>query len=85
MPRHCLPRPELYPSAPGVTRTRGQRFRKPLLYPSELQGHVTKSLEPAPGPTPRPGTLKVTPFALATAVAANVPSVLQERAEPMAA
>ena len=26
------------PSAPGVTRTRGQRFRKPLLYPSELQG-----------------------------------------------
>src|ERR1051325_449982 len=24
--------------APGVTRTRGQRFRKPLLYPSELQG-----------------------------------------------
>src|SRR5882762_7603891 len=26
------------PSAPGVTRTPGQRFRKPLLYPPELQG-----------------------------------------------
>lgn len=25
-------------SAPGVTRTPGQRFRKPLLYPPELQG-----------------------------------------------
>src|SRR3989454_12635166 len=28
------------PSAPGVTRTPGQRFRKPLLYPPELQGLV---------------------------------------------
>ena len=27
-------------SAPGVIRTRGQRFRKPLLYPSELRGRV---------------------------------------------
>ena len=27
-------------NAPGVTRTRGQRFRKPLLYPSELQGQT---------------------------------------------
>src|SRR5207247_470553 len=26
--------------APGVTRTPGQRFRKPLLYPPELQGHI---------------------------------------------
>src|SRR5216117_3746570 len=26
--------------APGVTRTPGQRFRKPLLYPPELQGQV---------------------------------------------
>ena len=26
------------PSAPGVTRTRGQQFRKLLLYPSELRG-----------------------------------------------
>ena len=26
--------------APGVTRTPGQRFRKPLLYPPELQGRV---------------------------------------------
>jgi hypothetical protein len=26
-------------SAPGVTRTRGPRFRKPLLYPPELQAH----------------------------------------------
>ena len=25
-------------SAPGVTRTPGQRFRKPLLYPPELRG-----------------------------------------------
>jgi hypothetical protein len=24
--------------APGVTRTPGTRFRKPLLYPPELQG-----------------------------------------------
>src|SRR5881296_710625 len=30
------------PSAPGVTRTPGQRFRKPLLYPPELQG-LTRS------------------------------------------
>src|SRR3989442_16008001 len=27
-------------SAPGVTRTPGQRFRKPVLYPPELQGLV---------------------------------------------
>jgi hypothetical protein len=26
--------------APGKTRTSGTRFRKPLLYPPELQGHV---------------------------------------------
>jgi hypothetical protein len=26
------------PNAPGVTRTRGQQFRKLLLYPSELRG-----------------------------------------------
>ena len=25
--------------APGVSRTPGTRFRKPLLYPSELRGH----------------------------------------------
>src|SRR5437764_163985 len=25
--------------SPGVTRTPDQRFRKPLLYPSELRGH----------------------------------------------
>ena len=25
---------------PGVIRTRDLRFRKPLLYPSELRGHV---------------------------------------------
>ena len=25
--------------APGVTRTPGPRFRKPLLYPPELQAH----------------------------------------------
>src|SRR5437763_955611 len=27
-------------SAPGVTRTPGQRFRKPLLYPPELRGRI---------------------------------------------
>ena len=26
--------------APGRTRTRGPRFRKPLLYPPELQAHI---------------------------------------------
>jgi hypothetical protein len=30
-------------SAPGVTRTPGQRFRKPLLYPPELRGQVVGS------------------------------------------
>ncbi len=25
---------------PGATRTRDTRFRKPLLYPPELQGHI---------------------------------------------
>jgi hypothetical protein len=30
-------------SAPGVTRTPGQRFRKPLLYPPELRGHLSES------------------------------------------
>jgi hypothetical protein len=28
-------------NAPGVTRTRGQQFRKLLLYPSELRGRST--------------------------------------------
>ena len=32
-----------YGSAPGVTRTPGQRFRKPLLYPPELRGHLSES------------------------------------------
>src|SRR5713226_6604268 len=36
-PSPASPQP---PSAPGVTRTPGQRFRKPLLYPPELQGHI---------------------------------------------
>jgi hypothetical protein len=27
-------------NAPGVIRTPGQRFRKPLLYPPELQGQA---------------------------------------------
>src|SRR5205085_260641 len=30
--------------SPGVTRTPDQRFRKPLLYPSELRGHAAKTL-----------------------------------------
>jgi hypothetical protein len=28
---------------PGVSRTRDLRFRKPLLYPSELRGHLQKT------------------------------------------
>src|ERR1700761_7161223 len=28
---------------PGQSRTADQRFRKPLLYPSELQGHIARS------------------------------------------
>ena len=28
-------------SAPGRTRTGGQRIRNPLLYPSELRGHLS--------------------------------------------
>src|SRR5262245_33419298 len=35
--RRC---PQVNSHAPGVTRTPGQRFRKPLLYPPELQGQV---------------------------------------------
>src|SRR3970040_836307 len=34
-------------SAPGVTRTPGQRFRKPLLYPPELQGPSREQLNHA--------------------------------------
>src|SRR6058998_1063265 len=30
--------------APGVTRTPGQRFRKPLLYPPELQGRKRRNV-----------------------------------------
>src|SRR3989442_2620676 len=32
-------------NAPGVTRTPGQRFRKPLLYPPELQGRKRRNVE----------------------------------------
>jgi transcriptional regulator with XRE-family HTH domain len=31
-------------NTPGATRTPDTRFRKPLLYPTELQGHATFSL-----------------------------------------
>src|SRR6266487_4765550 len=31
--------------APGVTRTPGQRFRKPLLYPPELQGRKRRNVD----------------------------------------
>src|SRR5688572_10512643 len=34
-------------SAPGATRTPGQRFRKPLLYPPELRGLVRRNKDPA--------------------------------------
>ena len=30
---------------PGVSRTRDLRFRKPLLYPSELRGHIENTLD----------------------------------------
>jgi hypothetical protein len=33
------------PHAPGVTRTRGQQFRKLLLYPSELRGPTRSNIE----------------------------------------
>ena len=33
----------LFVCAPGVTRTPGQRFRKPLLYPPELRGQGSRS------------------------------------------
>ena len=33
-------------NAPGVTRTPGQRFRKPLLYPPELQGQIVGRKRP---------------------------------------
>ena len=39
--------------SPGVIRTPDQRFRKPLLYPSELQGHAVRnhySLSQVPKP-----------------------------------
>jgi hypothetical protein len=32
---------------PGVSRTRDLRFRKPLLYPSELRGHLWQLVKPA--------------------------------------
>src|SRR3954466_3934782 len=35
-------------SAPGVTRTPGQRFRKPLLYPPELRGQQVGLLDLTP-------------------------------------
>ncbi len=31
-------------SAPGLSRTADQRFRKPLLYPSELRGHCAPKM-----------------------------------------
>ena len=37
------PVPESGCNAPGVTRTRDLRFRKPLLYPTELQGRFAAS------------------------------------------
>jgi hypothetical protein len=33
-------------SAPGGSRTHDTRFRKPLLYPTELQGHISKLIIP---------------------------------------
>jgi hypothetical protein len=34
---------------PGVSRTRDLRFRKPLLYPSELRGHLSYGPSEATG------------------------------------
>src|ERR671923_2382832 len=39
-PQPSQPPQPAFRRAPGVTRTPGQRFRKPLLYPPELQGRV---------------------------------------------
>src|SRR5439155_19122650 len=39
-PRASQPENDCVVSAPGVTRTPGTRFRKPLLYPPELRGHI---------------------------------------------
>src|SRR5688500_14598305 len=45
-------RVRLCPHAPGVTRTRGQQFRKLLLYPSELRGlHTCKIMRYDPNLT----------------------------------
>ena len=43
---NCPGRRSGRPSAPGVTRTRGQQFRKLLLYPSELRGPGSPSPQP---------------------------------------
>src|SRR3989454_8205098 len=43
--RACCSTPTPPVSAPGVTRTPGQRFRKPLLYPPELQGRKRRNVE----------------------------------------
>ena len=37
--RSCVQRSQHSGGGPGVSRTRDTRFRKPLLYPSELRGH----------------------------------------------
>src|ERR687895_535441 len=60
--------------APGVTRTPGQRFRKPLLYPSELQGpNATKS-----------NALMLVPQSVTRSGAHRVELVRHERLDPPA-
>ena len=43
MPRRSGAGGRIQGGSPGVTRTPDQRFRKPLLYPSELRGHFDVS------------------------------------------
>ena len=45
-------------NAPGVTRTRGQQFRKLLLYPPELRGRTSATANNNP-PSPQLRVLRV--------------------------
>ncbi len=56
--------------APGVTRTPGTRFRKPLLYPPELRGHT--SLPVAEAEDTRPSVSESGPPATAPATVCSL-------------
>ena len=42
--RVTIPPPELVIGAPGGIRTPDRRFRRPMLYSTELPGHVARGL-----------------------------------------